>query len=73
MVPRKSLKLTLSLEFSKNVTYSVTLKFTSSRDSENNQALVFTWLELEKLRSSLHSNYLGQEPSHTQTQEYTMA
>jgi hypothetical protein len=60
MVSRKSLKLTLSLEFSKSVTYSVTLKFTSSRDSENNEALQFTWLELEKLRAGLHSNYLGQ-------------
>ena len=58
--PRKSLKPTLSLEFSKNVTYTVTLKFTSSSDSENNQALLFTWIELEKLRASLHSNYLGQ-------------
>ena len=32
--PRQSLKLTLSLEFSKNVTYSVTSKFTYSRESE---------------------------------------
>jgi hypothetical protein len=58
MVPRKPLKLTLSLKFSKKVTYSVTFKSTSSRDSENNQALQRT--ELEKLRASLHSNYLGQ-------------
>ena len=58
--PRQSLKPSLSLEFSKNVTYSVTLKFTSSRDSENNQALLFTRTELGKLRASLHSNYLGQ-------------
>jgi hypothetical protein len=58
MAPRKSLKPMVSLEFSKNVTYSVTFKFTSSRDSENNQALQST--ELEKLRTSLHSNYLGQ-------------
>jgi hypothetical protein len=58
MVHRKSLKPTESLKFSKNVTYSVTFKFTSSRDSENNQALERT--ELEKLRANLHSNYLGQ-------------
>jgi hypothetical protein len=60
MVPRKPLKPKVSLEFSKNVTYSVTLQFTSSRDGENNQALLFIWIELEKLRASLHSNYLGQ-------------
>jgi hypothetical protein len=65
-----ALEQALSLEFSKNVPYSVTSKFTSSRDYKTNWALQRT--ELENLRASLHSNYLGQQPSHTQTQEYAM-